>query len=56
LNYFRPRASRTVAGLLVEGCGVQFNASLAPFDFQVEINPSLLVFTVGGDRARGLDR
>jgi glucose/mannose transport system substrate-binding protein len=30
-------------------------ASLTPLDFQVEINPSLLVFAVGGDRARSLD-
>ncbi len=30
-------------------------ASLTPLDFQIEINPSLLVFAVGGDRARSLD-
>jgi glucose/mannose transport system substrate-binding protein len=30
-------------------------ASLTSLDFQVEINPSLLVFAVGGDRARSLD-
>jgi glucose/mannose transport system substrate-binding protein len=30
-------------------------ASLTTLDFQVEINPSLLVFAVGGDRARALD-
>jgi glucose/mannose transport system substrate-binding protein len=30
-------------------------ASLAPLDFTSEISPSLLVFAVGGDRARSLD-
>ncbi|HSC89564.1 MAG TPA: hypothetical protein VLC09_19915, partial [Polyangiaceae bacterium] len=30
-------------------------ASLTSYDFQVEINPSLLVFAVGGKRARELD-
>lgn len=30
-------------------------ASLTTLDFQEEINPSLLVFAVGGDRARALD-
>ena len=30
-------------------------ASLTTFDFQKEINPSLLVFAVGGDRARQLE-
>ena len=30
-------------------------ASSSTFDFQIEINPSLLVFAVGGTRARELD-